>query len=396
MVNFESISSVRATPAGSRSGILRTMLWLGVMLMVVAVANANVNCTEVLNANPTGVAASCTCVSDAYTFDSASGKCICATNSIVVGTFGYCIKCSSLAATNSTNPSAGNASCSCNTNFVWNPTWKECVLACGTISNSVGSADGRTKCECTSPYSWNTLTSSCQFDCEKIVNASMAMPGDNLTCACKDGSTWNSTSKTCVFTCTGAGCSKCPMNYYYDYENNRCQFNCFDFAADVVSNDPNICGCSPVNKWDNVTKSCSSTCNSTSVPSDDETTCTLDCSAFSDTNSRVAENDMCTCTDPAKIWSGGACILACNGVKNANLTVTQPTNGTCICGVGYTWNADALTCDVNCALVANSNASGTPQSNEPCACKTGFVYRQNKLRCDLNCLNIPYINQSYP
>lgn len=151
--------------SSSGATLARNLLWLAMLLGLLAGVNADFNCSEILNANPTGVSTTCTCVSDAYVFNGASSPpvCACAQNAIAIGVQGYCIKCSSLSFT--TGAVASTNSCVCNPNYIWNSTWSECVLGCGTISNSVGTPNGSLTCDCSYPYTWDSVNNRCSFDC---------------------------------------------------------------------------------------------------------------------------------------------------------------------------------------------------------------------------------------
>lgn len=362
-------------------------------MMLLPVASA-FNCTKVLHAIPNNDSATCQCVNNAYSFDATNAVCVCSPGAIRIGELRYCIACASLANTNVT-ATTGNTSCACNAGFVWNTTWQECVLDCGTIPNSKGSPDGRVRCECNSPYSWNGRTNSCEFDCARIPNTTMTFNSTNLTCNCKTDTTWNGTA--CIFSCSGANCIKCPDFYFYDNIKNRCQFNCYDVGADIVDSEPTICGCGAVGTWDNNTKTCNSTCGSTSTPSSDMASCVIDCTTFNDTDGTPAVDGLCQCLDPAKIWQTSTlrCVLDCRAIPNA-VPSTASAPGSCSCSRGYVWNAANNTCDINCGSISQSLTNGTLPSQFACSCKAGYIFRQSKLTCDLNCLIMPYANQAYP
>jgi hypothetical protein len=118
--------------------------------------------------NPTEVAATCTCIYAAYTYDVTSQKCLCSIGA------GYC---SSLISTNPSTTIPGNTSCACIKNYVYSTSWQECVLNCGTISNSTGLPDGRIACSCVTPYVWNPNTNTFVFQCIFIANTSTVLTG---------------------------------------------------------------------------------------------------------------------------------------------------------------------------------------------------------------------------
>ena len=110
---------------------------------------------------------SCSCVSSALAWSSSTRKCVCPSNSIIVGT-GSAATCFACPTVNGTGVASGTV-CLCNTNFVWRATTTggscQCdfrrfymagtsCLRCPTTAPATGAGNGSGGCVCTGTNTW--------------------------------------------------------------------------------------------------------------------------------------------------------------------------------------------------------------------------------------------------
>ena len=109
----------------------------------------------------------CSCVSSALAWSSSTRKCVCPSNSIIVGT-GSAATCFACPTVNGTGVASGTV-CLCNTNFVWRATTTggscQCdfrrfymagtsCLRCPTTAPATGAGNGSGGCVCTGTNTW--------------------------------------------------------------------------------------------------------------------------------------------------------------------------------------------------------------------------------------------------